>query len=127
MKLVFTVIIFLTVGCQTNDSRLSTGNIVTTSKNDGEALFKANCASCHKPNEDFAGPALRGSFERWNNKALLYEFIRNPQPIIEKDEYAKRLQQKYKTSMTAFPALTNEDIDAILNFCYHADPAPVIN
>ena len=25
---------------------------------DGEALFKANCAACHKPDKDFTGPAL---------------------------------------------------------------------
>ena len=24
---------------------------------DGEALFKANCANCHKPLEDYTGPA----------------------------------------------------------------------
>ncbi len=27
---------------------------------DGEALFKANCASCHKADKDFTGPMLKG-------------------------------------------------------------------
>ena len=31
---------------------------------DGEALFKANCASCHKPLEDYTGPKLQGARER---------------------------------------------------------------
>ena len=26
---------------------------------DGEALFKANCANCHKPLEDYTGPKLQ--------------------------------------------------------------------
>jgi cytochrome c551/c552 len=42
--------------------------LVTFSSNviaaDGEALFKANCASCHKPDKDFSGPALKG----WKDK-----------------------------------------------------------
>jgi cytochrome c551/c552 len=31
---------------------------------DGEALFKANCAACHKPDKDFTGPALKGWKDR---------------------------------------------------------------
>ena len=30
---------------------------------DGEALFKANCANCHHPLEDRTGPALQGRSE----------------------------------------------------------------
>jgi cytochrome c551/c552 len=28
---------------------------------DGEKLFKDNCANCHKPLEDYTGPALKGA------------------------------------------------------------------
>ena len=31
---------------------------------DGEALFKANCANCHKPDADYTGPALKGWKDR---------------------------------------------------------------
>ena len=31
---------------------------------DGEALFKAKCASCHKPDKDFTGPKLQGWKDR---------------------------------------------------------------
>src|SRR5207247_702814 len=31
---------------------------------DGEALFKANCANCHKPLEDYIGPMLQGARKR---------------------------------------------------------------
>ena len=31
---------------------------------DGQSLFKTYCASCHKPDADFTGPALKGARER---------------------------------------------------------------
>lgn len=33
--------------------------------NNGRALFKSNCASCHNPTSDGTGPALKGTVERW--------------------------------------------------------------
>ena len=31
----------------------------------GEKLFKANCASCHKPDKDMTGPKLQGAKALW--------------------------------------------------------------
>ena len=31
----------------------------------GEKLFKQNCASCHFPDKDMTGPALKGARQRW--------------------------------------------------------------
>lgn len=86
----------------------------------GKALFKANCAACHNKNmkSDMTGPALGGVQERWENEKLLYQFIRNPQAVIKSgDTYAVSLYEKYhKTEMTAFPDLTDEEIEAILEY-----------
>ena len=44
----------------------------------GKALFKANCASCHNKNmiDDMTGPALGGINERWDGREeLLYKWI----------------------------------------------------
>ena len=84
----------------------------------GETLFKANCASCHKPNEKYVGPALQGVANRWESKELLYEFIRNSQEVISRNAYAKKLYEEYKQSpMLPYPNLKDKDIDDILRYC----------
>jgi len=93
----------------------------TTTTNDktgkGEQLFTTNCSTCHKPDEDFVGPALKGAQSRWTNKTLLYQFVKNPDSVIQKDPYAASLLQKYSSKMTSFPNLTNDEIDDILAYC----------
>ncbi|MBK7884788.1 MAG: c-type cytochrome [Chitinophagaceae bacterium] len=95
--------------------------LVTFSSNviaaDGEALFKTNCASCHKPDKDFSGPALKGWSERAPSKDWVYKWIANPANMIATDAYAKTLFEKWKPSiMTAFPQLKKDEIDAILKY-----------
>jgi mono/diheme cytochrome c family protein len=85
---------------------------------DGEQLYKVNCAQCHKPAEEFIGPALKNASAHWKSKQLLYEFVRNSQEVIQKDEYAKALFVKYNQSpMLPMPHLKEEDIEAIFKYC----------
>lgn len=82
---------------------------------DGAALFKANCASCHKVDKDFSGPALKGWKERVPGGDWIYKWIHSP--IDQNDPYATALKNKWKpTIMTSFPQLKNDDIDAILKY-----------
>ena len=87
---------------------------------DGAALFKGNCASCHKPTtEVLTGPGLKGVRERWEGREnLLYEWIRNPQKVIDSgDPYVKALVEEYASAGIMTPqAVTNEEIDAILDY-----------
>ena len=86
---------------------------------DGEKIFNANCKSCHNPGEKkVVGPGLKGYAERWKDKALLYKWVRNSQEVIKSgDAYANELYNKYnKTQMTAFPSLSDKDIDAIFAY-----------
>jgi cytochrome c551/c552 len=83
---------------------------------DGESLFKANCANCHKPNADFTGPALKGWKDRVPAGDWVYEWVHNPPQKIATDPYAKTLHDKWKVVMTAFPQLKKEQIDAILKY-----------
>ena len=81
---------------------------------DGKALFQENCATCHNPLKDATGPALKDALQRWNNDtARLHAYIRNPVKMIKKDKYVRELHKKWKGDMTAFPDLSNEQIDAI--------------
>lgn len=87
---------------------------------DGAALFKGNCASCHRPTEEpLTGPGLKGARERWSGREdLLHEWVKNPQKVIDSgDPYVKALVSEYASAgiMTA-QAVTNEQIDAILDY-----------
>ena len=82
---------------------------------DGEALFKANCANCHKPDADYTGPALQGWAKRVPNPGWVYAWIANPSG--QTDAHAKELFDKWKpTVMTAFPQLKKDEVDAILKY-----------
>jgi len=84
---------------------------------DGEALFKANCASCHKPLEHYVGPALKGAREREPEKGWVYKWIANTTSMVNTDPYAKKLKDEAGgVVMTAFPDLPKADIDAILDW-----------
>jgi len=82
---------------------------------DGEALFKANCANCHKPDADYTGPALKGWSSRIPSPDWVYAWVANPSG--QNDPYATALKGKWKpTIMTAFPQLKKDEIDAILKY-----------
>jgi cytochrome c2 len=84
----------------------------------GEILFKANCANCHKAAEKFVGPSLQGVIKRWESKELLYDFVRNSQEVIARNTYAKKLFEEYKQSpMMPYPQLKDEEIQGILDYC----------
>lgn len=85
----------------------------------GRALFQANCASCHNPIKDMTGPSLKGVTSRAPDKEWVYNFVHNSAKVIaDGDKYANELYIKWgKTSMTAFPSLTNADIDSIMAYC----------
>jgi len=84
---------------------------------DGQALFMSNCASCHHPLKDATGPALQGVDQHPHGKEWLYKWIKNPSAVLASgDAHAKELVDKYKVVMTAFPNLSNEEIDAIITY-----------
>ncbi|OSZ82302.1 cytochrome C [Chitinophagaceae bacterium IBVUCB1] len=91
---------------------------------DGKALFQSNCASCHNPLKDATGPALKGVDARVPSKQWLYDWIKNSASVISSgDKYANDLYAKWnKTAMTAFPNLSNEEIDAIITYVNSVEP-----
>jgi cytochrome c551/c552 len=103
----------------------SFGNAVKAA--DGEALFKANCANCHKPDADYTGPALQGWASRIPNPEWLYKWMANPAQMIASDAYAKGLADKWKpTVMTAFSNLKKDEVDAIMKYVdNYKPPAPI--
>ncbi len=115
-NILFVLFLFL-FGCNNSNENVTQENIAATNTN-GETLFKANCASCHKPTEQFVGPALKGVGSRWESKELLYAFVKNSQEVIGRNAYAKKLFEEYKQSpMLPYPQLSDEDIQGILDYC----------
>lgn len=90
----------------------------------GKALFMSKCASCHAIFKGMTGPSLAGLTQRepWTNRQNVYDWVRNPPAFIERNEYARNLKELFGgTMMTAFPGLTDEEIDAICNYLNEAE------
>lgn len=85
---------------------------------EGKQLFQQNCQTCHALDKKLTGPALRGFTGRgpWGDKQNIYDWVHNPSAFIAKDGYAKALQAEYGTVMQAFPQLTAQQIDAIVEY-----------
>ena len=85
----------------------------------GKKLFMTNCASCHNKNmqDDMVGPALAGVQERWEKYPLgdLYSWIRNSSLLIAGNHpKAVSLWKEWKSTMTSFPHLSDEDIESLI-------------
>ena len=52
---------------------------------DGKALFNQKCASCHAIDKNLVGPALKGVEERWDDKSMLYDWVRNSAAELKRD------------------------------------------
>lgn len=84
----------------------------------GMVIFKEKCSICHSKTQDIAGPALQGVMARWDNDAnRLKAFIRNSQEIIRSgDPAAVKTFEKYKAPMPAFPSLTDEELNQLVDY-----------
>ena len=99
----------------------------------GKALFNSNCAACHKLDKKMTGPALRGVEKRLYNdegldKEWMYSWIRNSASLIKSgDDYANKIYAEYNGSaMTAFPQLSDSEIDNILSYTAQEKAVPVV-
>ena len=85
---------------------------------DGATLFKANCASCHKPDKDYTGPALQGWKDR-QPAGWIYKWVAGPANVIASgDKYAVALYAKWKSNgmMSNFAQLKKDEVDAIMKY-----------
>ena len=94
----------------------------------GQSLFNANCASCHKVTDEvLAAPGLAGIADRWGaSDELLVKWIQNPQEAAESgDAYIKSIVDRYVGTygwMTA-QAVSADDVKDIMT--YVANPPNV--
>jgi mono/diheme cytochrome c family protein len=95
----------------------------------GKDLFNTNCAACHKLDAKATGPALRGVGAKYD-KAWIYKWVHNSGDLIKSGDAAavKVFEANNKVPMTAFPQLSEADIDNIIAYTMEekaAAPAPV--
>ena len=95
----------------------------------GKEIFNTNCAACHKLDAKATGPALRGVGAKYE-KAWLYKWIHNSGDLIKSGDAiaVKVFADNNKIPMTAFPQLSEADIDNIIAYTMEekaAAPAPV--
>jgi mono/diheme cytochrome c family protein len=96
---------------------LSFGNRILAQ--DGKAIFQDNCASCHSVFKDLTGPALGGVTTRgpWTDRKKLYDWVHNPSNFMKSDPYTQGLKAQFGGAvMTAFPSLSEKEIDAVIDY-----------
>jgi mono/diheme cytochrome c family protein len=83
----------------------------------GKELFNTNCAACHNLDRKMTGPALRGVSGKYD-KEWLYKWIKNSSELIKSGDAqaVKVFEENNKSVMTAFPQLSNGDIDNIIAY-----------
>jgi mono/diheme cytochrome c family protein len=94
----------------------------------GEALFKANCKSCHALDKKVVGPALAGITKRAPSVQWIKDWVKNSAKVVASgDEYGVKIYEEYqKSQMTAFTSLKDEEILAVVAYIEAPPPAPVV-
>jgi len=85
----------------------------------GQALFSANCASCHAVHKVLTGPALAGVVDRWGGDTKkIHAWVHNSSAFLKTgDKYTNDLYVKFnRVNMPAFSSLSDAEIDAILAY-----------
>lgn len=87
----------------------------------GQQLFQAKCSACHKIEEKYVGPALKGVTQRRTPEWIM-NMILNPEEMTAKDPIAKDLLATHFTQMT-FQNVSQEDVRSILEYFRQTDGA----
>src|SRR5258706_15948735 len=82
----------------------------------GEALFNANCKTCHRVKLKLIGPALGGFESRVPSISWVLGWVRNSSKVIASgDEYAVKIYNEYnKSQMLSYPSYSDAQILSIL-------------
>ena len=94
--------------------KLNLGPIDKTMAAEGEKIFESKCASCHKLDERYTGPAQRNVLQRVTPEFFMNTVL-NPDENLEKHPHSKEMLAKYMTKMTN-QNVTLKDARALLEY-----------
>ncbi|MFN5443878.1 MAG: cbb3-type cytochrome c oxidase N-terminal domain-containing protein [Crocinitomicaceae bacterium] len=102
---------------------------ITTQAQDGQALFKSKCNTCHLLDKASTGPMLKGVKQKWTDAGeaeMLYQWVQNSTGLIGtgKSKMANEIKGFSPMEMPA-QQVTNEEIDAILSYVDNPPAPPV--
>ncbi len=80
----------------------------------GKKIFEEKCSACHKIEEKYVGPPIKGVTKRRTPEWIM-NMILNPVEMTQKDSVAKQLLAEYLTQMT-YQNVSEEDTRAILEY-----------
>lgn len=109
---------------------LFTFSVINSSAQDGAAIFKAQCSSCHIMGGASTGPDLVGVVDRWGgDMAALRVWVKNWKNAVAAGyPRAVEVQNFSPTAMQVFgSALSDADIDAVITWANGwKKPTPVV-
>jgi cytochrome c len=85
----------------------------------GKTIFESKCATCHKFEVKYVGPALAGVTKRRTPEWIMNQIL-NPEKMIKEDPLAKAMFERYLVPMT-FQNLTQDDARSILEYFREED------
>ena len=102
---------------------------ITTQAQDGQALFKSKCNTCHLLDKASTGPMLKGVKQKWTDAGeaeMLYQWVQNSTGLIGtgKSKMANEIKGFSPMEMPA-QQVTNEEIDAILSYVDNPPAEPL--
>lgn len=91
--------------------------VIASPIEEGKKTFTSRCASCHKVDKDFAGPALAGIYDR-KSMDWIKKFVHSSQTLIKSgDTAAIAIFEKFKKfPMPDHKDLTDADIENIMAY-----------
>jgi len=114
----FTIILFFAFSMSSYSQ-----DIDEARQKEGRKIFKSLCASCHKLDKKLIGPALGGVEARREHDWLNSWIKNNAELRASGDKDAIAIFEEYNGSvMSAFPQLTDQQIDDILYYTTVGDP-----
>ena len=85
----------------------------------GAEIFTAKCSACHKMDERYIGPALKGVTARRTPEWICNQIL-NPEVMIQQDPTAKALLAEYIAPM-ANQHLTRDEAESVLAYFLQHD------
>ncbi len=81
----------------------------------GKHIYEQNCTICHKPDEQFIGPAPKGILDRRTPEWVM-NMILNPDQMLKEDSLAQALFIEFNGSPMANQHLSENEARAILEY-----------